>query len=325
MTAVCQPRIEVLESGRRIPVTRDVPVLSGFVSMDKDVVLERYVIPHAGDYPQREFPTLVIFLCQSEPVRVAGQIAEKQFDAETHPGHVWIVPRGARHAARFEGKHGGILLSIGNEQFERHVDRIAHGRRIELVPTFDVKDVQLEHLLLGLLTVAQEGSCADALIGDLLVNAICIRLVERYARSTPRVALQRGGLPAARLRRVLEFIDMNLDKNLSLSALADTAQMNLYYFATLFRKSVGVSPHQYVLDRRVDRGKQLLGGDRKLSVLDVGLQVGFEHPNSFARAFRRRAGVSPVEFRRDCLGLRKKSQELFQTPRSAEQLDWRRR
>ena len=293
-------RIDAFQRGRRIPIAPRPPVLSRFVSLGEDVVLEKYVIPHAEEYSEREFPTHFLFFCQTAPVRVTSRIAEKQFKAETGSGHLWIVPRGARHIAQFYGKHGGVLLSIGNHLFERNVSPMAHGRKIELVPGFNIKDAQLEHLLLGLLTVAQDDSYADALIGDLLVNAICLRLAKRYATSTLQPAPQGVGLPPARLRTVLEFIHANLDKNVSLSLLADAANMNVYYFATLFRKSMGVSPHQYVLDRRVERAKQLLC-DRKLSVLDVGLQVGFDQPNNFARAFRRRSGVSPTQFRRGCL------------------------
>ena len=300
MTAASRPRIDAFESGRQIPIAPCPPVLSRFVSLSEDVVLEKYVIPHAEEYSEREFPTHLLFFCQSGPVRVTSRIAEKQFEAETHPGHLWIVPCGARHTAHFYGKHGGVLLSIGNHQFERNVNPIAHGRKIELVPGFNIKDVHLEHLLLGLLNVAQDGSYADALIGDLLVNAICLRLAKCYATSTPHVAPQRGGLPPARLKTVLEFIHANLDKNVTLSSLADAANMNVFYFAGLFRKSMGMSPHQYVLYRRVERAKQLLS-DRKLSVLDVSLQVGFDHPNNFARAFRRLVGVSPTQFRRGCL------------------------
>ena len=300
MTVADRPRIEAFQSGRRIPVAARPPILSSFVSLGEGVVLERYVIPHAGEYAQREYPTHIVFLSQGEPVRVACQIAEKQFDAQTHPGHIWIVPRGTRYSARFAGKHGGVFLSIGIRQFERHVSPIAHGRQIELVPGFNIKDDQMEHLLLGLLTVAQDGSYADALVGELLVNALCIRMAKRYARSNLHETPQRGGLPLARLKKVLEFIDTNLDKKINLRTLADTANMNMYYFAVLFRKSMSVSPHQYFLNRRIERAKQLLSNP-KLSVVDVGLQVGFDHPNNFARAFRRLAGLSPTEFRRDSL------------------------
>lgn len=74
--------------------------------------------------------------------------------------------------------------------------------------------------------------------------------------------------------------------------------MSLYYFATLFRQSTGLSPHQYVLIRRIERAKQLLRST-KLSVLEVGLNLGFEHQNNFARAFRRVTGTTPTHFRRE--------------------------
>jgi AraC family transcriptional regulator len=192
------------------------------------------------------------------------------------------------------------VLSIGKKEFERNVSAITHGGSIDLVPGFNLKDDQLTYLMLGLLSVAQDHSYTDALISELMVNAICIRLARHYTESKLSPPPQCGGLPLARLKKVLEFIDANLDKNISLSALAQAANMNLSYFATLFRKSMRVSPHQYVLNRRVEWAKRLLR-DSKRSVLEVSLEVGFDHPNNFARVFRRMAGISPSEFRRDCV------------------------
>jgi AraC family transcriptional regulator len=102
------------------------------------------------------------------------------------------------------------------------------------------------------------------------------------------------------LKRVLEYIESNLDKNITLTQLARVANMSLYYFAVLFRQSTSLSPHRYVLGKRVERAKELLH-DPKLSVLDVSMNVGFHHQNNFARAFRRVIGVSPTEFKRGCV------------------------
>jgi AraC family transcriptional regulator len=175
-----------------------------------------------------------------------------------------------------------------------------HGGRIELAPVFNVEDGQLEHLLRALVAVAQDSSGADLLMGELLVNAACIRLAKRYAVSKLNTVPRRGGLPEARLKRVLEYIDANVGRNIALSELAGVVDMSLYYFAVLFRQSTGLSPHQYVLKQRVKRAKELLRNP-KLSVLDVSISVGFEQQNNFARAFRRVIGISPTQFRRDRL------------------------
>lgn len=299
MTAISPPKIEAFQKGRQIPLPGE-PVLSSFVTLGEDVVLQKHVTPYAVEYAEHEHRSHIIFLPQCKPVRVDYRIEGERFNAKAHPGQAWIIPRAMRHSVHFKGQHAGLLLSIGIGQFERHVHPVAQGRRIELIPKFNLVDGQLEHLLNGLLTVAQDGSFADALVGELIVNAICLRLAERYATTKSDLAPRRGGLPLARLNRVLEFIHANLDQKVSLSALAEASSMNMFYFASLFRKSMGVSPHQYVLDRRVERAKQLLC-DRKLSVLDVALQVGFSHANNFARAFRRHAGISPGRFRKEYL------------------------
>jgi AraC family transcriptional regulator len=200
----------------------------------------------------------------------------------------------------FRGTAWRHTLSIANSQIERHIGPFLGGRGFQLRPEFNLEDGQLQHLLRALLAVAQEGSSEDALVGELLVNAVCVRLAKRFAISKMDIVPCRGGLPPARLKRVLEYIESNLDKNITLSELARVANMSLYYFAVLFRQSTSLSPHRYVLSKRVERAKELLQNP-KLSVLEVSMNVGFEHQNNFARAFRRVFGVSPTEFKRGCV------------------------
>jgi len=300
ISADIQPLIEVYEDGRRVPAAPRPPVLSS-AFLGEDVILERHSTSQSAHYGEREQTAHTLFLYEGKPVRAAWRVDGKRFDGWVRSGHLWIVPRSMPHTSSFQGPHGGVLLSIGNSQLERHIGPLMRGR-IELAPGFNLEDGQLEHLLRGLLAVAQDGSCANALVGELLVNAVCIHLATRYAAAKLQIVPYRGGLPAARLKRVLEYIDANLGKNITLFELASVVNMSLYHFAVLFRQSTGVSPHRYVLHQRVERAKGLLR-DPKLSVLDVSINVGFGHPNNFARAFRRVIGLSPTQFRRDRLQL----------------------
>lgn len=126
----------------------------------------------------------------------------------------------------------------------------------------------------------------------------CLARAAGLDKSAASVRCKSSGvvLPTARLAKVMGFIEENLDKPISLAELARTAGMSVYYFATLFKKSTGVSPHRYIVWRRVIRASELLR-DTRLSILQVSLDLGFEHPNNFARAFRRVTGVSPTRFR----------------------------
>jgi AraC family transcriptional regulator len=296
MSSQFQPRIEVYEHGQRGPNARQLPVFSS-AFLGEDVIIERHVTSQSARYGEREQMNHTLYLYEGEPVRATWKVDGKQFNGWLRSGCLWIVPHSIPHTSSFAGPHGGVILSIANSQIERHIGPFLGGRRFELAPEFNLEDGQLQHLLRALLAVAQEGSREDGLVGELLVNAVCVRLAKRFAVSKVNIAPCRDGLPPARLKRVLEYIGSNLEKNITLTELARVANMSLYYFAVLFRQSTGVSPHRYVVSQRVERAKELLR-DPKLSVLDVSMNVGFEHQNNFARAFRRVIGVSPTQFKR---------------------------
>jgi AraC family transcriptional regulator len=112
------------------------------------------------------------------------------------------------------------------------------------------------------------------------------------------MAVASAGLPGARLKRVLAFIDEHLNENIAVADLARNAGLSVFYFTNLFKNSTGLSPYQYILRRRVHRARFLLE-NTNLSVLDVSLDLGFQHQNNFARAFRRITGMTPTRFRRD--------------------------
>jgi AraC family transcriptional regulator len=108
----------------------------------------------------------------------------------------------------------------------------------------------------------------------------------------------RGGLPKWRQKRVLEFIEEHVAEEISLTALAELADLSLYHFARAFTQSFGVPPHRYHMARRMDRARNLLQRSA-LSVTQIGIQIGFRDTSSFTRAFRRFAGVTPSEYRRN--------------------------
>ncbi len=106
----------------------------------------------------------------------------------------------------------------------------------------------------------------------------------------------KGKLSGLQLRQVIEYIHEYLSEDLSLVALANQANLSLYHFARLFKRSLGLSPHQYVLQNRVERAKQLISVSPYLNLTDIGLRVGFYDQAHFTKAFKQIVGVSPKSF-----------------------------
>ena len=115
-------------------------------------------------------------------------------------------------------------------------------------------------------------------------------------RSLASAPQARGGLPPAALRRVKEYIDSNLERSIDLAALADTAGLSMFHFARVFKQSEGVTPHGYLLERRVERAQKLLT-TTNLSLSEIAHASGFSDQSHLARHFRSRVGVSPSMFR----------------------------
>ena len=105
----------------------------------------------------------------------------------------------------------------------------------------------------------------------------------------------RGGLAGWQRKRVLEYIDDHLSETISLSTLSALTQLSPYHFARAFKQTMGLPPHRYHINRRVERAKVLLA-DR--SITEVALAVGYAETSSFSSGFRRATGMSPTEFRR---------------------------
>ena len=117
--------------------------------------------------------------------------------------------------------------------------------------------------------------------------------------ATPNIEMEghRGGLAPVALRRVREYIDSHLEENIRLETLANTAKLSLSHFARSFRDTVGVPPHRYILQRRIERAREMLiRTEVPLSEIAVG--IGFADQSHFARNFHRWVGVAPSAFRR---------------------------
>ncbi len=105
-----------------------------------------------------------------------------------------------------------------------------------------------------------------------------------------------GDLPACRLRRVTAYIDANLHRELRLAELGGVVYMSPFHFARLFKRSTGLSPHRFVVQRRIDEARVLLA-TQTVTIADVARSVGFRTPSHFTTTFRRVTGVTPTAYR----------------------------
>ena len=121
-------------------------------------------------------------------------------------------------------------------------------------------------------------------------------LLAHLRQSTP-VPQARGGLPPGATRRVREYVETHLSDSIDLAALAGIAGLSLFHFARAFKQSAGVTPHHYLVQRRVERAQEMLART-ELPLSEIALATGFSDQSHFARHFRQMLGMTPGQFRR---------------------------
>lgn len=101
-----------------------------------------------------------------------------------------------------------------------------------------------------------------------------------------------------RLRTARAYLDSNYNRTITIPSISRKAALSPYHFIRLFCRRYKQTPHQYLIQRRIDRAKELLRSS-ELSVTDICFQIGFESLGSFSTRFRNSTGLSPSEYRKN--------------------------
>jgi AraC family transcriptional regulator len=135
------------------------------------------------------------------------------------------------------------------------------------------------------------------LYAETLTASLAIELTRLRAGDGTAASVERGGLAGWQRRIVCDFMNDNLDRDISLEELAALARLSPTHFCRSFTRSMGMPPHQYQVHQRVEHAKHLLA-DTERSITEVAIAAGYSASSNFATVFRRVTGVSPREFRR---------------------------
>jgi AraC family transcriptional regulator len=224
---------------------------------------------------------------------IAGERLRRQ---RVTPGDVHLTSAGVPMWYRLQEPSEILMLALAPSFMQHAAHEFTGAAPLELRNQRAIRDAPILHLGLALQAELEAGCPAGRLYGEGLATALAVHLLQHYAVCPPQLRSYRGGMPQARLQRVLEYMQAHLDQELSLAALAAVAQMSPYYFSRLFKQSTGLSPHQYILQQRIAWAMRLLV-EPQVSVAAIAYRVGFANQAHFTTIFRRWVGTTPRQYR----------------------------
>jgi AraC family transcriptional regulator len=244
-------------------------------------------------------PSLIYHL--SRPTEVTRKIeGAGRETALIGPRRICLTPGDATAQWQHAGHPEILQVYLRQSVYEAAVSEIygCDSAGAELVPRFAILDPLLEQLAIAITNALRDGNAEDGLYIDTIAQMMAVHLARTHSsRSRPVRLLPAKPLAGWKMRRVIEFIEDNLEGDLSLQAMAEEVDISPLYLARAFKAAVGQSPHQYVLARRIERAKELLR-NTDLPVVDVALSSGFSSQSHLSHWFIRQVGVSPAVYRR---------------------------
>lgn len=237
--------------------------------------------------------------CQARVIRRGNGALQ---DTPARPNTIWLCPAGvSEDCIRITGPLPDVLhMYLSRDQFARVAEE--HGVRWSGPEQIRYEAGLNDPLIEGMARTLQKELADESAGGDILASALAtglaVRLMTRYADAPCRLPRGPAALDAARLARVVDYIDANIQYSLNLRTLAGVAALSQFHFIRAFRAATGYAPHEFVIRRRLSRARMLLRKTR-LPLAEIALECGFSSQSNFSRAFARESATSPGRYRAD--------------------------
>jgi AraC family transcriptional regulator len=252
-----------------------------------------YEIEPAGEMPASMLERHALIVCQGD--FQANYLIDNKWRKEKYSkGDVVLLPaEGIFPKVQVDRNVPLIQLYLAPTTFDRAVGEL---RNFEIVPNFKFRDPFIEQMGIALKHELETGGIESKLYAESMAIALSAHLLRRYATQNHHIKKYTNGLSPSQLKQAIDYIQENLDRDLSLEELANILHISSHYFAHLFKRSTGYSPHKYIVKCRIERAKQLLQ-KRELSIIEICQQVGFQSQSHFTKLFRKHTQTTPKLYR----------------------------
>jgi AraC family transcriptional regulator len=261
----------------------------------KHFSLERQQMPESGEAAGL-IEGYQIWLILKGSTQMTWRIGEQDQSHTIFPRDLCTATHGDFRSVSWAGAFETLWFWISPKVMADLNQQAEGDGTIELKTKYGWRDPKIEtmlHLLQGDIT---DGHHRGPVFGEQLCMALAAYLFEGYCVVRPGKLEYPSRLPGSVLRRALAYIDERISGPITVEEMASELNLSRFYFARLFRNSVGQSPGQYILDRRLERAKRLLE-TKKLSLSEVANTCGFSSQSHFSATFYLRTGCPPSRYR----------------------------
>jgi AraC family transcriptional regulator len=251
--------------------------------------------------PASDHHCLVVNL--GAPLQLSLGFDRRNLRGKVHAGEVAIIP--ARTAWSYESREpvvrNVLLLFLRPLIVRSVVERFDFARKdLAVTPQLGFRSKQIRHITMSLLCELNQTNVVGRFCADSMATSLALLLIRHYS-SLNDVNREQGGMAPHKLRRTIAMIDSYLERGgqgrVALRSVAKDVGISYCHFSKAFKQSMGMTPTNYIAERRIERAKRLME-ETDLPISEIALRAGFSSRDQFTTSFRRLTGVTPRSFRK---------------------------
>ncbi|MBE1300487.1 MAG: helix-turn-helix domain-containing protein [Alteromonadaceae bacterium] len=238
----------------------------------------------------------VVINLKEEPHRVENWRNDIHRDFTFKQNEIIVTPAGVKSGWRWHANSKVIIITLEPSQLEHFAQHqlgvVLSNSQLANVPQFIDADITAAA---AMLKDALHSTLGSDVMFESFARIFLTKLIQKYGVELEQELAFSKGFTSAHYKRVLEYIEQSYAQDISIESMAAVAGLSTAHFSRLFKKTIGSSPHQFLMSYRIETAKKMLS-EHKRTMIDIALSCGFADQAHFSRVFKQFQQVTPKKW-----------------------------